>query len=129
METAEERKLPFVVSLVFYMLTYYLMRELNLPGLLYILILGSAISIILAFFISLWWKISIHMLGVGGLVGAILGLTLRLDADLINILSIAILGAGLIGYARLKLYAHTPAQVYAGFLLGAGLMLGLIMGA
>ena len=34
------------------------------------------------------------------------------------ILALVMLMAGIVGYARLKLNAHTPAQVYSGFLLG-----------
>jgi membrane-associated phospholipid phosphatase len=30
--------------------------------------------------------------------------------------------SGIVGYARLRLNAHSPAQVYAGFLLGAVLV-------
>ena len=58
------------------------------------------------------------MIGIGGIVGAILGLSFRLMIDLSLIISLLILCAGAVGYARLSLEAHNPAQVYAGFFLG-----------
>jgi len=36
----------------------------------------------------------------------------------LGLIAVTILVSGLIGFARLKLQAHTPAQIYAGFILG-----------
>jgi len=127
MNTAEERRLPFVITLVLYIVTFYLLRKLELPELLYLLILGAAFSIVIAFFVTLKWKISIHTMGMGGVAGMVLGLILRLDAQLIHVLAALIFLSGLVGFARLKLGVHTPAQVYTGFVVGSALMCGLIM--
>lgn len=126
MKEASERRLPFLISVVLYFALYYLLRRLALPGIVYVLLLGTILSIVICFFITLIWKISIHMVAVGGVIGSLLGLSIRLGADFILPVYLVILLAGFIGYARLQLYAHTPAQVYSGFLIGTALMAGII---
>ncbi|MBL7941161.1 MAG: phosphatase PAP2 family protein, partial [Flavobacteriales bacterium] len=49
----------------------------------------------------------------------------RSGNDLVLYISIALFIAGLVAYARVKLRAHTPAQVYAGF--GLGTMVNLVV--
>jgi membrane-associated phospholipid phosphatase len=67
------------------------------------------------------------MVGVGGITGAILAISYRLQSDIqLSFFSILLI-AGFVGYARLKLNAHTPAQVYTGFLVGFLIQMGLIV--
>lgn len=126
MREASERRIPFMVSIVLYFALYYILRKLPLPGIVYVLLLGTLFSIAVCFFITLLWKISIHTVAAGGVAGSLLGLSIRLGADFIFPLYAVIVLTGFIGYARLKLYAHTPAQVYSGFVVGAALMAGII---
>jgi membrane-associated phospholipid phosphatase len=63
------------------------------------------------------------MVGWGGLVGLILSLSLRFNTDLVLFLILAILFSGIVGFARLKLTAHSPMQVYMGFLIGFLIMI------
>jgi membrane-associated phospholipid phosphatase len=58
------------------------------------------------------------MAGIGGLIGAIIALSLRLGLNSSLVLGILIGIAGLIGSSRLILGKHTPMQIYAGFLVG-----------
>jgi membrane-associated phospholipid phosphatase len=68
--------------------------------------------------INIFWKISSHTASVGALAGMMVGLSYFLGAFYFLSIALSLLMAGLTGFARLKLNAHTPAQVYAGFLLG-----------
>ena len=68
------------------------------------------------------------MIGMGGIIGSIIGISERLTIDLNNILIVLFLLAGLVGSARLYLNAHNPAQVFVGFLLGSSCVLFLILG-
>ncbi len=63
------------------------------------------------------------MIAAGGMLGMILGLTLLSIITNPIYLIAAILISGLIGFARLKLNAHTQAQVYAGLLSGISIMI------
>lgn len=118
MESNEERIIPYSGTALYYFSLYYLFYNAEFPNIFKILILGAAISIVLTLLINFKWKISAHMIGIGGVAGAALGIVYRLQIDLHFILMIVILVSGLVGYARLKLYAHNSAQVYVGFLLG-----------
>lgn len=119
MKSSVERKIPFLATAVFFVTGYFMLRMLELPRLFNLLILGAAVSVVIALIINVMqWKISVHLIGIGGIVGAIAGMSKLLIVDLRLPLVITILLAGLVGTARLSLRAHTPAQVYAGFLTG-----------
>ena len=118
MKTAEERKWPFLLSVLWYYIGFILLTTIALPISLYLLMIGAISVILIAHFITLRWKISIHMLGIGGLIGGMIGLSQRFQFDHFYLILILFFVAGLIGYARLKTKSHTYRQVYAGFILG-----------
>ena len=118
MKTAEERKWPFLLSVLWYYIAFTLLTNLALPISLYLLMIGAISVILIAHFITLRWKISIHMLGIGGVIGGMIGLSQRFQFDHFYLILILFFVAGLIGYARLKTKSHTYRQVYAGFILG-----------
>jgi membrane-associated phospholipid phosphatase len=98
-----------------------------MPSLFPHLVLGAAISVATAFVINLKWKVSIHMLGMGGIVGTIIGLILRYQIDAIQLVMTLVLLSGIVGYSRLRLDAHTPLQVYVGFILGTLILTGSVI--
>ena len=118
MKTIEERKWPFLLSVLWYYLGFDLLRNIALPISLYLLMIGAITVILIAHFITLRWKISVHMLGIGGVIGSMIGLSQRFQFDHFYLILALYFVAGLIGYARLKTYSHTYLQVYAGFILG-----------
>jgi membrane-associated phospholipid phosphatase len=127
MHTARERSLPFLTIVVFQMSTFYVFSQAPMPSLFPNLVLGAAISVATAFIINLKWKVSIHMLGMGGIVGTLIGLMLRYQVDALNLVLALIIISGLVGYARLRLNAHTPLQVYVGFVLGTLILVGTVL--
>ena len=125
MENRNERIIPFVVTAFFYFSTFILLRKFHLPPLIYYLLFGSSCLIIVALIINFWWKISIHMIGIGGMAGAFTSIAVYLSRSPLMYISLVILIAGFIGFARLKLLAHTRLQVYGGFVVGSFLMVFL----
>jgi len=119
MHTAKERSLPFLTTIVFHLSTFYLFSRAPMPSLFPDLVLGAAISVATAFVINLKWKVSIHMLGMGGIVGTLIGLILRYQVNVVELVMALVILSGFVGYSRLRLAAHTPLQVYVGFILGA----------
>lgn len=119
METKEERRIPFITTAIFYFSTYYLLNHNSIPVVIKLMILGATMSIVLAYFINFFWKISAHMIGMGGIVGAMIGISIRLHFDQNFLILILILLSGILGFARLQLKSHQPMQIYAGFFLGA----------
>ena len=127
MHTAKERSLPFLTTIVFHLSTFYLFSRMPVPSLFTNLIIGAVLSVGAAFVINLKWKVSIHMLGMGGLVGTIVGLIQRYQVDVIPLVIALVLLSGIVGYSRLKLDAHTPLQVYVGFILGTVILTGSVI--
>lgn len=118
MKTTKERKWPFVFTLVWYYMAFQLLTKLYIPQSFLLLMLGAICAIGLSLIITLRWKVSIHMLGIGGLIGAIIGISHRFQFDYSNLIMLLLVFAGLIGFARLKTHSHNYRQVYIGFLLG-----------
>ncbi|MBE0661612.1 MAG: hypothetical protein IH597_04010 [Bacteroidales bacterium] len=118
MDQREERIWPFVITAVFYYLGYYLLKQLELSPVFLLFMLGAFVTVVISLMISFFWKISVHMIGMGGLVGAFTGLSLKIMIDLPILIIALIFLSGLTGFSRLKLMAHSPAQVLAGFVAG-----------
>jgi membrane-associated phospholipid phosphatase len=118
METARERVWPLLFSGIFFLFGYFLLMRLQVPSLILTFLLASLVAVILALLISLFWKISLHMLAVGGVTAVLLGIAFRFGINLMVPVSFMILVSGLVGTARLYLGAHSPAQVYAGYFTG-----------
>lgn len=127
MHTREERVFPFIITAIFYFLAYYLFRQIQIAPLFYFFILGSTLLIITTLFINFFWKISIHMIAIGGLLGTLLGISFVFNVNIPFLIFLVILCSGLIGFSRIKLNSHNPPQVYAGFLTGVFVMLLLFL--
>lgn len=120
MDQREERIWPFVITAIYYYLGYYLLKQLDLSPIFLLFMLGAFVTVVIGLMVSFFWKISVHMIGMGGLVGAFTGLSLKLMIDVPVLIIALILLSGLTGFSRLKLLAHNPAQVLAGFVAGFG---------
>ncbi len=127
MESKEERTVPYLMSGVFYYFIFYLFKEINVPALFYVFVLNCTLVILLTLLINFWWKISVHMIAIGGIIGTLIGISIKYSMNLMIIISILFLISGLIGFSRLKLNAHYPAQIYSGFLLGLSCMMILFI--
>ena len=127
MENREERTFPFIIATIFFFLAYYLLKNLQIAPVYYYFMTGATFLLIITILINLFWKISSHMIGIGAVLGAVSGLSFLLMIDLKLLIISIILISGLLAYSRLKLNAHSPAQVYTGFILGVTVMYGLIL--
>ena len=113
-----ERLIPLYITLIFYLVAYFLIKKLPISAVYQRFLFAACLSMLFLLAISYFWKISAHLVGWGGLVGLVVSLSLRFDTDLMIFLILGLLLAGSIGFARLKLNAHNPLQVYAGFMVG-----------
>lgn len=118
-----ERALPMIAGVFLYFFTYYVLKQSGLPSLLYFYFLGATSLIIISLFITLKWKISLHMVSMGGLTGLLLVASLLFKTDIVWLIASVILISGLVGSSRLILNLHTQGQVFAGYILGVGVML------
>jgi membrane-associated phospholipid phosphatase len=118
MEDLGERKLPFLIAATSILIAYYFFKQLPIPRVFNVFLLGTIISVIMAMAISYRWKVSIHMIGMGGIAGFMMAMAQSLLSNLLLPISLWIMIAGLVGSSRLILGGHNPAQIYAGFGLG-----------
>jgi len=122
LESREERIYPLLAAAVFYYLTYYMLKSFPISFIFSYYMLGSTFLTILAMIISFYRKISLHMMGIGGMLGLLMGLSLNLNLDLTwFVISVIVLG-GFLGFARIQSNSHKPSEIYSGFLVGAGVM-------
>lgn len=121
----QERMYPTLVSVLFYFFTFYLLKQTNVSVVLSIFMMGATVLVVTGFVVTMFWKISFHMMAMGGLTGFLLAIALLLSADVVWLLIPAIILSGLTGSARLALQAHTPTQVYIGWITGILVMMGV----
>jgi len=114
----KERSLPLFITSLWMAYGYYkLVDVLSFAPILRAEIIGAIIIVVISAGISRYWKISLHMIGIGGVLGVLFGLNI-LFGGLYKIIIVVVLLAGILGVARLNERAHNHAQVYAGFLFG-----------
>ncbi|HPK04450.1 MAG TPA: hypothetical protein PK908_00990 [Bacteroidales bacterium] len=129
MNQREERLWPFMVTALFYYLAYYLLGQLEISAVYSFFMLGAFVSLVIGLIVSFFWKISAHMIGMGGITGAFIGLSFTMIIDMPMLIIILILMSGVAGFARLKLSAHNPAQIFFGYLTGFGILLAILLNA
>jgi len=115
----KERTLPISLTIVLYMLTFFVMRSIpQLTGghIVYLFCPPAALFIALIF--NNFMKPSIHMLGIGFLNGALLILILFYGASIQFIFILSLLVAGVLGTSRLLLEIHNPKEIAVGYLCG-----------
>lgn len=118
MRSHKERSLPlFITSLWMIYGHYKLMDILAFTPILKAELISAIILIFIAAVISKYWKISLHMIGIGGVVGVLFSLNF-LFGGLSKVIMISILFSGVLGVSRLNEKAHSHAQIYLGFLVG-----------
>lgn len=119
MEKKEERRVPYISNLLLILIAAYLIHTLRLPTLFLRMLLGGAAAVFITLLVNFKWKISIHMVGIGGLTGLLFALTTLYSIDLRYPVIFSLLAAGILGTARISLAAHQHAQIYLGSLVGA----------
>lgn len=116
----KERIVPFFIVLMYYLITYTMLRraELPVPVSIYSMFLGVILTLLIAILVNSVWKISIHMMASGGMVGTFLGLFQIHSYGDPGMLIVLLAIATLLAFSRIYQGKHSVAQVYAGFLVG-----------
>jgi hypothetical protein len=120
-----ERTFPYIMTAIFYFGLFYLLKDINIWSSIKVFIIGAGLAILLTAIINLKFKISAHMVGIGGLLGILISLSYLTKYDMTSFYILVIVLAGCLGFARLYLNEHIPSQLYTGFLLGLLVQIGL----
>lgn len=121
----KQRIIPLVATIIFYVWAYLATRKLNFPFMTGIFMMGTLVSLFISFSINVFFKISLHMVGISGALTAMMLLVFISPSDMSYYFLAMILLTGAIASARLYLGAHTMKEVYVGFLVG---MFGQVAG-
>ena len=131
MKTRQERIAPLIGVMTFYFLmSYTFYKNPEIPNACTIFMMGSSMALAVAFFINNFSKISLHALGMGGLLGMVVITMLyfsygnftigNISMSMNFLLMLVIIITGLVGTSRLILDAHEPMDLYGGFFIGFG---------
>ena len=104
-----ERFLPYTIITVCYVVGALYLFNINAPTWMWMFLFGAATSALVSMVVNFFWKISAHMAGIGGLIGLF---------DLMPIICVMIITAGILGTSRIAMERHTLWQVIAGVLNG-----------
>lgn len=107
----EERTTPFVIGIILYSIAIFIMIVAKVNIYTLIFWFSYIINTVILIYINRYWKISVHALGVAGPLAAVTFTAGWYGFSFFWLLII-------VGWARLKLKVHTPAQVIAGSILG-----------
>ncbi len=130
---------PLIVTSIFYLwLARNFYEHPSIPPIFSSYVLGATISLLVAFFINLFKKLSLHGVGMGGWLMLTIFMFKYFDFDAFSInlgeysyniglnywLFLVLLLSGIVGTSRLALKAHQLDEVSIGFMVG---MLGQII--
>lgn len=127
MNDPAERRLPLLIVTLMYAAVFYILKDgQRVPQPIPVFLLGAVMAQTMALLITLYWKISLHSVGIGGLTGLMMGCYFGLHEGSVFALMGLFILSGLVCTSRLILGAHRPEQVYTGWLLGFAAEFALI---
>lgn len=119
LRTQRDRIIPYVASMTFFFWTQYVLREQTLiPRVLVSFMFGVFIASAASLIANIYQKVSMHTVGMGGLVGILVVIAWRNPESIPVPLAIATIIAGWIGTARLLVSDHSSSEIRLGYLIG-----------
>lgn len=119
LRTQKERIVPYMASIIFFFWSWYVFyNRYEAPQILRDTLQGIFYAAIIASAVNIYFKISMHAIGMGGLVGMMIACLF--DGSLFSLLPLAlsVLLSGLVISSRLITGDHQRGDVLAGFLVG-----------
>jgi membrane-associated phospholipid phosphatase len=108
----QQRALPMLMGIASVLIGLGLLVVFRAPRQLVALVAAMTVGLSVSLLVTLWWKVSVH---TAVAAGAAVVLVLVFGPALLAVWPLV----GLIGWSRVTLGDHTPAQVVVGALLGA----------
>jgi membrane-associated phospholipid phosphatase len=119
LKVRRERFYPYLITLFSYSVMIIFYYRMHMPKWFMMTMVASVVIMVIAILINLAWKISAHMIGIGGLLGGAMAISYFVERSNPYYMFMGLfIIAGLVGTSRLILRRHTLYQVIAGFLLG-----------
>lgn len=119
LRTQKDRIIPYIASGIFFFWTWHVFRQQSQYHPIFAaFFFGVLLTSSAALLANIYFKISMHAMGVGGAVGLFLVLMHTNSMLMTWPLALAFLMAGIVCSSRLVLNGHTSKDIYTGFLLG-----------
>ncbi|WP_071147732.1 phosphatase PAP2 family protein [Bacteroides ihuae] len=121
----KKRYVPYILTILSYVFCLLMMRKLNIPWYMSGIILASLLAMGISTIVNLKWKLSEHMIGMGGIVAGLISFSELFSYNPVWWLCLFLLIAGILGTARIILQHHTLSEVLTGF--GVGFISALLV--
>ena len=120
LKTQRERIIPYVAANIFYFWMYLVFRnQPDVPSILTVFIFGVFLSSSVGLLANIYFKISMHALGLGTLSGLMLLIIFTgFSYGIFLPALLAFLITGFVGTSRLIVSDHMPFDIYAGIFFG-----------
>jgi hypothetical protein len=119
LRTQKERIVPYVITMFFYWWMYYLSRNFaDQPVVLKFFYMGIFIATVIGLILNNYFKISLHAIGMGGALAAIILFAMYYRMPLGIFMSAAAFITGMVCTARFLVSDHTNKEVYTGLFVG-----------
>lgn len=122
----QDRVFPVLATVIGTFVVFYFTRNLPYSNIVRQFYLIMVIMLSGFMIVTIRWKMSMHMMAIGGLCGFVFILGVKYFGEVINLLPFLILMSGVMGFCRLYLKHHTPAQVYVGYVYGVAAVVGIL---
>lgn len=123
LKTQKERIVPLLGTMMCYWWVSHVFKNVDAPLILQVLMRGSYWGIIVLFICSIFFKISMHTMAAGGMLGVLIVLLIMSPVSMTIPLFLGIIIAGISGTSRLLLGAHTQFEIWTGYIFGVLSML------
>ncbi len=124
LRTRKDRIIPYMACGIFFFWAYTVFNKQTMyPPIMWIFILGVFLASSAALLANIYFKISMHAIGVGGLLGLFWIIANEQSMLMTWPLALAILTTGIVCTARFIVSDHTQKDIYAGLLIGFGTQL------
>lgn len=120
LKTQRERIIPYIISNIFFFWMYLVFRnQSEIPSILTSFIFSVFLSSSVAILANIYFKISMHAIGTGGLLGlfAVILYT-NISSSITLPFALAFLIAGVVCTSRMIVSDHTQKDIYLGLILG-----------
>lgn len=118
LRTQKDRIIPYVACITFFFWSFYVSKKLGDPAELTSFLLSLFITASVSLLINNYIKVSMHAIGVGGLIAFFTLLLFHNRLDDILSLLVAFLIAGITSTSRLLVSDHKTYEIYIGLITG-----------
>ena len=114
----ELRGIRFILLILSFVACVHLMFRMHMPRYMCGILVSALLIQMVCVIVNVWWKISMHSAGAGGVIGALVAYSVLFMFNPVWWLCVTVLISGAVGTARMLLRQHSLAQVVAGTLVG-----------